>query len=96
MGGITSAGLFTVASFSHDFFVFTILMGVCTGMAFNFIYTPALLVVGFYFESYRALATSISVTGTSFGIMVFPIIFENSNLLGQFDWRWKFRIISGK
>ncbi|CAG9858508.1 unnamed protein product [Phyllotreta striolata] len=93
LGGLAAAGIFVSASYSEDFFIFTILIGGCMGVAFNFIYTSALLIVGFYFERYRALATSISVTGSSVGLMVLPTLFTvfEPKIL---DWRWKFRIIA--
>ncbi|VEN48720.1 unnamed protein product [Callosobruchus maculatus] len=56
------------------------------------VYTPTILVCGFYFERYRALATAISVTGTSIGIMAFPIIVNN--VFHDMEWRMEFKILA--
>lgn len=55
-------------------------------------YLPSLIVLGYYFERWRALANSIASTGSSLGIICFPLLF--SILLKDEDWRLKFRIIS--
>ncbi|CAH1972937.1 unnamed protein product [Acanthoscelides obtectus] len=50
--------------------------------------------ITFHFHArYRALATAISVTGTSIGIMAFPIIINN--LFHHLEWRMEFRILAG-
>ncbi|CAH1176842.1 unnamed protein product [Phaedon cochleariae] len=92
MGGLFSAATFLVSSFLEDFLAFLLVIGVCAGIAFNMVYTPCMLVVGFYFEKWRALATAISVTGTAIGIMAFPLVMEQ--LLGNLHWRTKFQILS--
>ncbi|CAH1972936.1 unnamed protein product [Acanthoscelides obtectus] len=93
LGGLTSGLLFVYASYCYNLTMFLVVVGFCGGIAFNMVYTPTILVCGFYFERYRALATAISVTGTSIGIMAFPIIINN--LFHHLEWRMEFRILAG-
>lgn len=57
------------------------------------IYIPAIVIVGFYFEKWRAIATAIAACGSSSGIIVFPTLMQ---LLSahKLTWRSKFQIIS--
>ncbi|XP_023029560.2 uncharacterized protein isoform X1 [Leptinotarsa decemlineata] len=93
IGGIMAAASFIISSLLTDFIYFLIIIGVLAGIGFNMVYTPCMLIVGFYFEKWRALATAISVTGTSIGIMAFPQIFNE--LLRDYHWRFKFQILTG-
>lgn len=45
--------------------------GVMGGIGFGMIYLPAVVAVGYYFESKRSLATGIAVCGSGFGTFVF-------------------------
>lgn len=56
-------------------------------------YVTSIVAVGFYFERWRALATSLAVCGTSMGIVVFPSITQV--LLSSLSWRLKFRCLAG-
>ena len=42
-----------------------------SGIGFGLIYLPAVVCVGYYFESKRALATGIAVCGSGVGTFVF-------------------------
>ncbi|KAB7502770.1 Monocarboxylate transporter 12, partial [Armadillidium nasatum] len=46
--------------------------GCIAGFGFGLIYLPAVVAVGYYFESKRALATGIAVCGSGVGTMIFP------------------------
>lgn len=56
-------------------------------------YVTSIVVVGFYFDKWRALATSIAVCGTSTSMIVFPAAMHA--FLEEVRWRPKFRIIAG-
>lgn len=53
---------------------------------------PSIIVIGFYFERWRAIATSIAVCGSSLGIICFPILF--TSVMANAQWRFKFKILS--
>ncbi|KJH47564.1 hypothetical protein DICVIV_06360 [Dictyocaulus viviparus] len=44
------------------------------GIGFGMIYLPAIVAVGYYFESKRAIATGIAVAGSGVGTMIMPFI----------------------
>ena len=44
------------------------------GIGFGLIYLPAIVSVGFYFESKRSSAMGIAVCGSGLGTLVFPAI----------------------
>lgn len=45
--------------------------GVMGGFGFGLIYLPAVVAVGYYFETKRSLATGIAVCGSGFGTFIF-------------------------
>lgn len=93
IGNIFSVvGLFA-ASTLKNLPLFVIITGCLTGIGFNMIFTSAILIINFYFERWRPLATSISVCGSSVGVIVFPIIF--ANFPNNFTWRSKFKVLAG-
>lgn len=54
------------------------------------VYAPSVIIIGYYFEKYRALATGIAVCGSAFGTLVFShvlVIF-----MERYDWRWTMRL----
>ncbi|KAK3601159.1 hypothetical protein CHS0354_019158 [Potamilus streckersoni] len=62
-------------------------------MGFGFVYLPAIVMVGQYFEKRRALATGIAVCGSGFGGFVFAPLCEY--LLFEYGWKGAMWIISG-
>ncbi|CAG9854182.1 unnamed protein product [Phyllotreta striolata] len=55
------------------------------GIGLGLIQLPAIVFVGYYFESKRALATGISMSGSGFGTFVFPPII--AYILRTSDWK---------
>lgn len=55
------------------------------GVGFGFIYVPAVITVGFYFERWRALATGIGVCGSGIGTFLFAPL--TSYLIRSFGWK---------
>ncbi|KAG5879975.1 hypothetical protein JTB14_036187 [Gonioctena quinquepunctata] len=93
LGALMAAASFFVSSYLTSFIAFLVAIGVFAGIGFNMVYTPCILIVGYYFERWRALATAISVTGSSLGVTAFPQIFER--VLSEYNWRFKFQLLSG-
>lgn len=54
------------------------------------IYAPAIIIIGYYFEKYRALATGIAVCGSSVGVLVFSR--GLASFLDAYGWQWTFRL----
>ena len=93
IGGIIAAGAFCFSTFTTSFYTFLIVFGVIGGCGFGLVYVPSIIVIGFYFERWRALATSLAVTGSAVGIIGFPFIIEG--ILANYDWKSKFHVIAG-
>ncbi|CCD72668.1 MFS domain-containing protein [Caenorhabditis elegans] len=73
-GGLISGIAFMIAPASPNIYVFMLIYGVMGGLGFGMIYLPAIVVVGFYFDSKRAMATGISVAGSGVGTFLVPLI----------------------
>lgn len=93
MGGVISCLAFLLSTLILNLHAFLIFMGVLCGISFNMIYMPCVLIVGFYFEKWRALATAIALCGSSLGVIAFPPMV--TSLMKDLHWTWKFRILSG-
>uniref|UniRef100_A0A7E4UW14 MFS domain-containing protein n=1 Tax=Panagrellus redivivus TaxID=6233 RepID=A0A7E4UW14_PANRE len=84
-GSILTGVAFILSTFSPNIFVFYLLYGFLGGIGFGLIYLPAIVVVGQYFESKRALATGIAVAGSGFGTFILPFVCQ----LGIEMYGWK-------
>lgn len=67
--------------------------GVIGGFGLGLIYLPAVVAVGYYFESKRALATGISVCGSGVGTFLFAPL--ATYLLEQYGWKGSNLIFAG-
>ncbi|KAF2895374.1 hypothetical protein ILUMI_10798 [Ignelater luminosus] len=92
LGGLISCASILLTSFSTQLITVLLVYGIGGGVGFGMMYMPSIIVIGFYFERWRAIATSIAVCGSSLGIISFPLIF--TNLLENTQWRFKFKILS--
>ncbi|CAL8110736.1 unnamed protein product [Orchesella dallaii] len=81
---VGSAG-FALSYLSPDLSILMLTYGVVGGVGFGLIYLPAVVCVGYYFESKRALATGIAVCGSGVGTFVFAPF--ASWLLSIMEWR---------
>eukprot|EP00475_Leptophrys_vorax_P011288 TRINITY_DN17805_c0_g2_i1.p1 TRINITY_DN17805_c0_g2~~TRINITY_DN17805_c0_g2_i1.p1 ORF type:complete len:661 (-),score=148.74 TRINITY_DN17805_c0_g2_i1:930-2912(-) len=59
--------------------------GILTGCGFGMAYGPALIMIGQYFTKRRALATSVAVSGSGVGTLVFSFIARTL----QTAWGWR-------
>ncbi|KAF1747869.1 hypothetical protein GCK72_024335 [Caenorhabditis remanei] len=84
LGSLISGVAFLIAPAAPNIYVFMLIYGVLGGIGFGMIYLPAIVVVGFYFESKRAMATGISVAGSGVGTFVMPIICQYA--IANFGW----------
>ena len=67
--------------------------GVLGGIGFGLIYLPAVVCVGYYFETRRSLATGIAVCGSGFGTFTFAPL--ASYLIETFGWKGALLILAG-
>ncbi|KAF8515407.1 monocarboxylate permease [Hysterangium stoloniferum] len=71
---------------------FFLVQGVLSGIGNSLIFTPALAVMGHWFQKRRAYALGIVVAGSSLGGVVYPIMLQH--LMNRFDFAWAVRISS--
>lgn len=92
-GSIIACVAFILSTFSPNVTVLMLTYGVMGGFGFGLIYLPAVVAVGYYFETKRSLATGIAVCGSGFGTFTFAP-FANY-LLENFDWKNANLILAG-
>lgn len=81
---ILSLGFFASAfAQSVNTLIFTI--GVIGGIGLSFIYVPALVIVAFYFEKRRSLATAIAMSGAGIGTFIFAPLIDF--FIQKYAWR---------
>lgn len=71
-----------------------IFYGVMGGIGFCFIYMPSVIIVGYYFEKWRPLATGIALCGSGVGTFIMAPI--SKFLISQFKWRGALLTQAGK
>lgn len=92
-GAIIASIAYALTVFANSVVYLMIFQGFFAGFGFGFIYLPAVVCVGYYFEKKRALATGIAVCGSGVGTMVFPPMVNQ--LIETFGWRGANLIIAG-
>ncbi|KAH9500382.1 hypothetical protein Btru_071684 [Bulinus truncatus] len=92
VGACLSFVAFFISTFSDTIGVFIITYGFLGGVGFGLMYLPAIVMVGYYFERRRALATGIACCGSGIGAFLFAPFTEY--LLHEFGWRGATWVIS--
>ncbi|KAK7079334.1 hypothetical protein SK128_021138 [Halocaridina rubra] len=85
VGGIVASFAYFISIFANSVEFLMIFQGVIGGLGFGLIYLPAVVCVGYYFESKRALATGIAVCGSGIGTMIFPPLVNH--LIQEYTWK---------
>ncbi|GMR61620.1 hypothetical protein PMAYCL1PPCAC_31815, partial [Pristionchus mayeri] len=83
-GACISGVAFILSNFATNVYMFMMIYGVMGGVGFGMIYLPAIVVVGYYFESKRAIATGIAVAGSGVGTIVMPKL--SNYLVASMGW----------
>lgn len=92
-GSIISASAFVLSTFSTSVTMLMITYGIIGGFGFGLIYLPAVVAVGYYFETKRSLATGIAVCGSGFGTFAFAPLAEW--LLKNYGWQDSNLVLAG-
>ena len=93
MGSLVGSAALALSTVCTDIVTFVIVYGVVGGLGFGMVFLPAIVCVGMYFQSRRALATGIAVCGAGAGAFVFAPI---ANWLVETQgWRTTNLIFSG-
>ena len=92
-GSLITCVAFSLSTLSVNVPMLMLTYGVLGGLGLGLIYLPAVVAVGYYFESKRALATGISVCGSGVGTFVFAPF--ATYLLEQYGWKGTNIIFAG-
>ncbi|XP_063858697.1 uncharacterized protein LOC135099926 isoform X3 [Scylla paramamosain] len=92
-GGIIASFAYFITIFANSVEYLMVFQGVLGGIGFGLVYLPAVVCVGYYFESKRALATGIAVCGSGIGTMIFPPLLNY--LISVFSWQGTHLLIAG-
>lgn len=89
---INIAGI-TSASFCTNFFIIILLYSIVGGIGYGLVYSPAIIIVGHYFEKYRAISMGIAVCGSSVGILCLSMTFRY--FVPRYGWERSFQLQAG-
>ncbi|XP_029177407.1 monocarboxylate transporter 3 isoform X3 [Nylanderia fulva] len=92
-GSFLGAAAFVLSTFSSSVNMLMITYGIMGGLGFGLIYLPAVVCVGYYFETKRSLATGIAVCGSGFGTFAFAPL--ATLLLETYSWKGANLILAG-
>lgn len=92
-GAVVASAAFALSTLSGSVSMLMLTYGVMGGFGFGMIYLPAVVAVGYYFETKRSLATGIAVCGSGFGTFLFAPF--ATYLLQNFDWKNANLILAG-
>uniref|UniRef100_A0A8R1HKN5 Major facilitator superfamily (MFS) profile domain-containing protein n=1 Tax=Caenorhabditis japonica TaxID=281687 RepID=A0A8R1HKN5_CAEJA len=67
--------------FASNIWYFTLFFGFGCGAGMSFIYNAAIVIVTYYFDKKRGMATSIAVAGTGCGTFLFPLYIAGATSL---------------
>lgn len=84
---------FCLSTLSPNVPILMLTYGIIGGFGLGLIYLPAVVAVGYYFESKRALATGISVCGSGVGTFLFAPL--ATHLLEAYGWKGSNLIFAG-
>lgn len=93
VGSFISTSAFILSTFSPTINVLMITYGFMGGVGFGMIYLPAVVCVGYYFETKRSLATGIAVCGSGVGTFAFAPL--ATMLLDAYGWKGANIILAG-
>ncbi|KAH8370360.1 hypothetical protein KR093_003167 [Drosophila rubida] len=84
-GAIFAAACFGLSYFATSVEFLFLIYGILGGIGFCMVYIPAVVIIGFYFEKWRALATGVALCGSGVGTFVFAPL--TNILLEKTGWR---------
>lgn len=86
VAGGAIAGVGTVAgAWSSNIHHMFVCFGIISGIGHGLVYTPAVVVVGYYFDRFRTAATGVASVGAGISMLLFPPLLQR--LISAFSWR---------
>lgn len=93
IGAVITSFAFGISYFANGLVFLYLIYGFIGGIGFSMIYIPSVIIVGYYFERWRAIATGIALCGSGVGTFVFAPL--NGAILKTYDWRTVLLVQSG-
>ncbi|KAM4607415.1 monocarboxylate transporter 12-B-like [Polymixia lowei] len=93
LGGLLSSTGLVLSAFANSLEYLYVSLGILTGLGFALSYTPAVAMVGRYFNERKALAYGIAMSGSGIGTFVLAPAVQL--LIEQYSWRGALLILGG-
>uniref|UniRef100_A0A8B9F062 Monocarboxylate transporter 12 n=1 Tax=Amazona collaria TaxID=241587 RepID=A0A8B9F062_9PSIT len=93
LGGLLASTGLILSSFATSLEHLYLSLGVLTGLGFALCYSPAIAMVGKYFNKRKALAYGIAMSGSGIGTFILAPVVQL--LIEQFSWRGALLILGG-
>lgn len=93
LGSIISSAAFALSVFCPSIETLMIVYSFIGGVGLGLIYLPSVIIVGYYFESKRSLATGIAVCGSGVGTFAFAPV--ASILVEKYGWKTTNLVLAG-
>ncbi|CAD7087991.1 unnamed protein product [Hermetia illucens] len=90
VGGVICAVSVFGGSYCRTWLGLTVCYGFIAGWGFGMVMAPATIIVGYYFEKYRALVTGIAICGSGVGTLIFSPIY--GDFVDRYGWRNTLRL----
>jgi len=82
---------FMMVSLCQTYWQTVLAQAFCIGLGNGFIFIPAVAILPQYFSTKKALANGIAASGSSFGGIIFPIVFRQ--LYPKIGFQWSCRVL---
>lgn len=82
-----------LTSLCHEYYQFILAQGVLGGISIGMLYTPAISILGHYFNRRRDLAIGISSAGSPLGGIIFPIALLRMLEYTDIGFGWTVRVV---
>ena len=92
-GSVLSAFGFVVSSYAESIELLIFTFGIVSGFGLALCYVTAVVIVAYYFEKRRSLATGLSVCGSGIGTFLFAPL--TTFLVTEYGWRGTTLILAG-
>lgn len=92
-GALMASAGFIASSFTSSLEMLFFTFGIVAGFGLSLCYVAAVVIVAYYFDSKRSLATGLSVCGSGIGTFVFAPLTQY--LLLEYGWRGTVLILAG-
>lgn len=93
IGSILACFGFLVSAFTPNMETLFFTFGIVSGFGLSLCYVAAVVIVAYYFEKKRSLATGLSVCGSGIGTFIFAPVTQM--LLDEYGWRGTTIILAG-